>query len=205
MPQNQNKSQSKEENDSHNENQISVDVVTSEDLSAMEVKFQEENNELKNQLNNLKESHSDVKKSLKDLKTFVVSHQNQSEQLLETKIEDENEHLKNEVKSLKESLTALKNFVTKKSFDDLKKLVMSENQNKSQNKKRIGSNNNSATSGNEEEINVENQSKKVKLEDPSEEVETLNQIIKDLREDNLKLRKEIENLKNGYGSKNGSF
>ena len=205
MPQNQNKSQSKEENDSHNENQISVDVVTSEDLSALKVKFQEENNELKNQFKNLKESHSDVKKSLKDLKTFVVSHQNQSEQLLETKIEDENEHLKNEVKSLKESLTALKNYVTKKSFDDLKNLVMSENQNKSQNKKRIGSNNNSATSGNEEEINVENQSKKVKLEDPSEEVETLNQIIKDLREDNSKLRKEIGNLKNGHGSKNGSF
>ena len=132
------------------------------------------------------------------------------EKLLETKIEDENEneHLKNEVKSLKESLTALKNFVTKKSFDDLKNLVMSENQNKSQNKKRIGSNNNSATSGNVEEINVENQycfenpSKKIKLEDPSEEVETLNQIIKDLREDNSKLRKEIGNLKNGHGSKN---
>ena len=81
--------------------------------------------------------------SFKDLKTFVVSHQNQSEQLLETKIEDENEHLKNEVKSLKESLTALKNFVTKKSFDDLKNLVMSENQNKTQNEQGAHSNRNS--------------------------------------------------------------
>ena len=62
---------------------------------------------------------------------------------------------------------------------------------------------------NTDETNFENQfafdheeyaPKKIKLEDQSEEIEKLNQIIKDLREKNSKLSKENAALKQGHGS-----
>ena len=64
-------------------------------------------------------------------------------------------------------------------------LVMSQNQNqnKSQNEQEIG------TANNADEPNFEQPSKKIKFEDQSEEIQRLNQVIKDLKEDNSKLSK----------------
>ena len=102
----------------------------------------------------------------------------------------------NDVKSLKQSHDHLL-----KKFQDLEKLVMSQNQNKTQNEQGAHSNRNS---GNYEEPNFENPFcfeqplKKIKLEDQSEEIQRLNQIIKDLKEDNLKLSYENTMLTKDY-------
>ena len=110
-------------------------------------------------------------------------------ELLEAKVQ--NELLKNELRGLKESMKdkeTTKNDLKqinesqndiKKSMEDLMDIVMSQNQ--------------SANAGKEEEPNIESQFcfeqplKKIKLEDQSEEIQRLNQIVKDLKDDNLKL------------------
>ena len=110
-------------------------------------------------------------------------------ELLEAKVQ--NEILKNELWRLKESMEdkeTLKNDLKnlnesqndiKKSMEDLKDIVMSQNQ--------------SASAGKEGEPNIESQFcfeqplKKIKLEDQSEEIQRLNQVVKDLKDDNLKL------------------
>ena len=72
----------------------------------------------------------------------------------------------------------------KKSLNDLKNLVMSQSQDKSQNVKCIGT---TIHCDNAEEPNFEQPSKRIKLEGQSEEIQRLNQIIEYLKEDNLKL------------------
>ena len=64
-------------------------------------------------------------------------------------------------------------------------LVMSQNQNqnKSQNEQEFG------TANNADEPNFEQPSKRIKFEDQSGEIQRLNQIVKDLKEDNSKLSK----------------
>ena len=124
-----------------------------------------------------------------------------AEQYLVTKVQEENDQLKNELKILKESLNELK-----KSFQDLKELVMSQDQNKPQNEQETTNNENVenenkkyARSDNTDELVFENPFefekplKKIKLEDQSEEIQKLNQVIKDLKEGNLKLQ--TENIK----------
>ena len=96
-----------------------------------------------------------------------------SEQLLRTKIQHE------KLNSLMES-----NNDIKKSLHDLKNLVMSQSEDKSQNVQGIETINNC---DNAEELNFEPPTKRIKLEGQSEEIESLNQVIKDLKEDNLKL------------------
>ena len=99
----------------------------------------------------------------------------------------DNEQLKNGMKSLKNSL------------DELKKVVMSQDQNK--------------VHESDSDSVVEIPSKKTKLEDENEEIQRLNQIIKELKEDaqkqtqiiknlkedNFKLYKEVSDLKYGGG------
>ena len=94
-------------------------------------------------------------------------------ELLGTKIQ--NEQLNNLMES---------NNDIKKSLQDLKNLVMSQSQDKSQNVQCIGT---TINFDNAEEPNFEQPSKRIKLEGQSEEIESLNQVIKDLKEDNLKL------------------
>ena len=178
------------------------------------------------------------------------------EELLESKIQ--NEQLKCELQRLKDSKKRektlekdLKNlneshYDLKKSVEDLKDAVMSQNQNKNQNEQEIGSSNDTANAENDEQnpFCFEQPLKKIKKEDQSEEIQRLNQIIKDLKEDNsklskentkisdenaklskhneemqtqneamiknlkedrLKLAREIVELKYGHGSKDGSF
>ena len=161
-----------------------------------------ENIDLKSQLKSMKES-------LDELKTLVIS-QNQDKLQNEQKSVEENKHLKNEFKSLKDSFEELKNSVTsqnqdqpkneqeiesnneieqlknkfkslKDSFKELKNSVTSQNQDEPQNEQETKSNNESA-----KEIKLE------KVEGHVEEVPKLNQIIKDLKIDNLKLSKENE-------------
>ena len=97
-----------------------------------------------------------------------------SEQILGTKIQNE------PFKCLMES-----NNDNTIPHHDLKNLVMSQNQNqnKSQNEQQIG------TVNNADEPNFEQPSKKIKFEDQSGEIQRLNQIIKNLKEDNSKLSK----------------
>ena len=96
-----------------------------------------------------------------------------SVQIVGTKIQNE------QWKTLMES-----NNDIKKSLHDLKNLVMSQSQDKSQNVQCIGT---TINCDNAEEPNFEQPSKRIKLEGQSEEIESLNQVIKDLKEDNLKL------------------
>ena len=116
-------------------------------------------------------------------------------ELLEANVQ--NELLKNELRSLKESLKDKENMKNdlkqinesqndiKKSMEDLKAVVLSQNQSKPQR----------ANAGKEGEPNIKTQFcfefeqplKKIKLEDQSEEIQRLNQVIKILKEDNLKL------------------
>ena len=153
-------------------------------------------------------------------------------ELLEANVQ--NELLKNELRSLKESLKDKENMKNdlkqinesqndiKKSMEDLKAVVLSQNQSKPQR----------ANAGKEGEPNIKTQFcfefeqplKKIKLEDQSEEIQRLNQIVKDLKDDNLKLsekntkilkdaeemKKDLLKLARGivelkYGSKIGSF
>ena len=126
-----------------------------------------------------------------------------SDQLLETKIQ--NEQLKNELKCMKESVEEIKSVSNdlKESHDnllkkvnDLETLVISQNQNKAQHEQRTQSNSNSENVGNNRESNFENPFcfeqplKKIKLEDQSEDIQRLNQVIKDLKEENQKLSNE---------------
>ena len=130
-----------------------------------------------------------------------------SDQLLETKIQ--NEQLKNELKCMKESVEEIKSVSNdlKESHDnllkkvnDLETLVISQNQNNAQHEQRTQSNSNSENVGNNKESNFENPFcfeqplKKMKMEGESEEIQKLNQIIKDLKEDNLKLQTETVKL-----------
>ena len=128
-----------------------------------------------------------------------------SEQIVGSKIQ--NEQLKNELKCLKESVEENRSMLIDmkslkeshdhllKKFQDLEKFVISQNQNKTQNEQGAQSNSNSGNVGIDEEPNFENPFcfeqplKKLKLEDQSEEIQRLNQIIKDLKEDNSKLSK----------------
>ena len=96
-----------------------------------------------------------------------------SVQIVGTKIQNE------QWKTLMES-----NNDIKKSLHDLKNLVMSQSQDKSQNVQCIGT---TIHYDNAEEFIFEPPSKKIKLEDQSEEIRKLNYVIKDLKEDNLKL------------------
>ena len=117
--------------------------------------------ELKNELKSLKDS-------LEGLKNSVLSqNQDQPKNEQETKSNKKIEQLKNEVKSLKDSFEELKNYVT------------SQNQDQLQNEQETDSNNENA-----KEIKLE---KAEKVEDHVEELLKLNQIIKDLKIDNLKL------------------
>ena len=101
------------------------------------------------------------------------------------------DQLANYVKSLKESHDNLL-----KKVNDLEKLMVSQNQNKPQNELGMQSNSNSENVGNDEEPNFENPFcfeqplNKIKLEDQSEEIQKLNQVIKDLKNDNAKLSSE---------------
>ena len=98
------------------------------------------------------------------------------------------DQLANYVKSLKESHDNLL-----KKVNDLEKLMVSQNQNKPQNELGMQSNSNSENVGNDEEPNFENPFcfeqplNKIKLEDQSEEIQKLNQVIKDLKEENSTL------------------
>ena len=98
-----------------------------------------------------------------------------SEQILGTKVQNE------QLKTLMES-----NNDIQKSLHDLKNLVMSQNQNqdKSQNFQGIWITNNCE---HVEEPNFEQPPKRIKLDDQSEEIQRLNQVINDLKEDNSKL------------------
>ena len=93
-----------------------------------------------------------------------------SEQILGTKVQNE------QLKTLMES-----NNDIQKSLHDLKNLVMSQNQNqdKSQNFQGIGTTNNC---DHVEEPNFEQPPKRIKLDDQSEEIQRLNQVINDLKE-----------------------
>ena len=72
----------------------------------------------------------------------------------------------------------------KNSLDELKKVVMSQDQNKVQKDHESDS-----------DSVVEIPSKKTKLEDENEEIQRLNQIIKELKEDAQKQTQIIKNLK----------
>ena len=131
-----------------------------------------------------------------------------SEQVLGTKIQ--NEQLKNELKCLKEPVEENRSMLNDmkslkeshdllmKKFQDLEKLVI---QNKTQIEQGMQSNRNS---GNDKEPNFENPFcfeqplKKIKLEDQSEEIQRLNLVIKDLKEENLKLSNENAMLIGNY-------
>ena len=117
-----------------------------------------------------------------------------------------------EVSSLQNELKSVK-----KSVEDLKDLVKSQNQEKPQKDKETGPNenvnqqNSAEKHGFENPFSFEPSLKRVKLEDQSEEIqklkednleqskeiEKLNQIVKNLREDNLKLYRENCDLKYG--------
>ena len=85
----------------------------------------------------------------------------------------ENEELKKELKSLKEAL------------NDVKKIVMAQDQNKPQKDQETDTN-----AGHSDQP-----PKKTKLEEQNEEIEKLNQIIKDLKKDAQKHTEVIKNLK----------
>ena len=146
--------------------------------------------DLEKSYNELKTSHNDLKQSNDDLKT---SHND----------------LKRSYDSLNESQSDLK-----KSFDELKKLVEG-NINHIQKKPQENQEACSTKKTTDNVVNINDDSrfenqfvfdheeyrpKKIKLEDQSEEIENLNQIIKDLREKNSKLSKENAALKQGHGS-----
>ena len=73
------------------------------------------------------------------------------------------------------------------SFDGVKKIVFTQDHNQPQKEQKTDSNLNNPY-GFEEPL------KKIKLEDQSEEIQKLNQVIKDLKEGNLKLQTEIVKL-----------
>ena len=85
-------------------------------------------------------------------------------------------HLYTKMKSLMES------------FDGVKKIVFTQDHNQPQKEQKTDSNLNNPY-GFEEPL------KKIKLEDQSEEIQKLNQIIKDLKEDNQKQAQIIKNLR----------
>ena len=127
-------------------------------------------------------------------------------ELFESKVH--NELLKNELQMLKESIKdtqSLKNDLKninesqndiKKSLEEFKDVVKSQNQDKTQIEQEIGSNSNSANAGNDEQkpFCFEQPLKKMKMEGESEEIQKLNQIIKNLKKDNLKLSKRNEEM-----------
>ena len=94
----------------------------------------------------------------------------------------------NDLKNLNESQSYIK-----KSMEDLKDLVLSQNQGKPQ-----------SANARKEEPNIETQFcfeqplKKIKLEDQSEEIQRLNQVIKDLKDDNLKLSEKNTKIAKDY-------
>ena len=137
-----------------------------------------------------KKSESDnLKVAVSSLKTSVHE------------INEENKSLKNELKTLKKSHEDLK-----KSQEDLKNFVMSKNQKEKEHENAENENPNIAeVVGNAEEPNVTNEfafdrpSKKIKLEkveDHVEQLDKLNQIITDLKNENSKLSEENGAMKN---------
>ena len=89
----------------------------------------------------------------------------------------ENEELKKELKSLKEAL------------NDVKKIVMAQDQNKPQKDQETDS-----KSDNPNAYKFERCSKKAKLEDQSEQIQKLNLIIKELKKDVQKQTQMIKNV-----------
>ena len=152
-------------------------------------KLKTEKNDLKLQMKITKESCDNVlmfATSMND-KKYKDVHENDSnkkdqnsddEQILE-----ETERLKNEFKILKTSQNELQ-----KSFQDLKNLVIPQSQNKSPNE-QVADHNKEKT-GNAEETEFDPPAKKIRLEDQNEEIQKLNQVIKDLKNDNSKLSSE---------------
>ena len=98
-------------------------------------------------------------------------------------IPEETEQLKNDFKLLMTSQNELK-----KSFQDLMNLVMSQNQNKSQNEQ--GADPINENSRHAEETDFNPPAKKIRLKDQNEDIQRLNQVIKDLENDNSKLSSE---------------
>ena len=129
-------------------------------------------------------------------------------ELFESKVH--NELLKNELQMLKESIKdtqSLKNDLKninesqndiKKSLEEFKDVVKSQNRNE----QRIGSNSDSANTGNDEQnpFCFEQPLKKIKLEDQSEEIQRLIEVVKDLKEDNLNLSKEKTKISEENGN-----
>ena len=120
-------------------------------------------------------------------------------------LQKEVEELKKEVKVLKGSFGDLKNFVMTQSQD---KVQTDSNAVSIKNRFCIESKPKKTNLGNQRikqetdtntDHNFEQPLKKVKLEDQSEEIEKLNQIVKNLKEDIVKLQMENYDLKN-YGS-----
>ena len=137
-----------------------------------------------------------------------------TEQNLVAKIREENDQLKNELKILNESQDEVK-----KSFKDLKNLVMSQNQQKLHSEQENTSDNENTSTGDEDQncaviekfslkiftenteepefeipFEFERPTKKIKLEDQNEEIPKLKQVIEDLRKDVMKLSEENATL-----------
>ena len=126
-----------------------------------------------------------------------------AEQNNAAKIQEENDQLKNELKILKESQNEIK-----KSFQDLKNIVMSFKQNKPRNEQETNYDNENTENENQISTNTENTEesdsenlfgfeqplKKIKLEDQSEEIRKLKQVNKNLKEGNSQLQKEVAKL-----------
>ena len=148
-------------------------------------------------------------------------------------VKDENEVLKNKVKGLKNKLKNLKKSHEdlKTSFEDFKNIVQEKlssqnHQNIPQNEKGIEISNNVHNSAEpfrekvemdhsdfQNPYSFEQPMKKIKSEygndgvvrvqDQSAEIQRLNEIIKKLKEENVKLIKDNRNLTHGHGSKKG--
>ena len=147
--------------------------------------------------------------SEKPLKTYSCAPSASSDARKQSEVDP---NWKVELSSLQNELKSVK-----KSVEDLKDLVKSQNQEKPQKDQETGPNenvnqqNSAEKHGFENPFSFEPSLKRVKLEDQSEEIqklkednleqskeiEKLNQIVKNLREDNLKLYRENCDLKYG--------
>ena len=120
-----------------------------------------------------------------------------TEQDLIAKIQEESDQLKNDLKILNESQDEVK-----KSFQDLKNIVMSQNMNKPHSERESTSANENTEDENqnftvtefENAFEFEMPVKKIKLEDQNEEIQKLKQVIEDLRKDVMKLSEENATL-----------
>ena len=124
-----------------------------------------------------KKSYKELSENEPDWKSAVSS------------LQKENEELKNDVKRLKDSFEDLKNFVMTQMDGETV-----SNEKYVETKQRI-----KQETDTDIDNHFEQPLKKVKLEDQSEEIEKLNQIVKNLKEDIVKLQMENCDLKS-YGS-----